>query len=113
MTASGLLDPKLDLVFRMLFSRLENRPLLVSLLNAILSPAQPITKVEVLESELPKQAVGDKGIVLDVRTWLADGAQVDVEMQTQPRPARRERPLFYWARTYGGQLQRGQQYQSF
>ena len=103
------LDPKLDVVFKMLFGRPENRDLLISLLEAVLGLPSPIRSVHV-ESELGKAAVDDKGIVLDLRVELADGQHVDVEMQTQPRPARRERALYYWARMYAGQLGRGQGY---
>jgi predicted transposase/invertase (TIGR01784 family) len=103
------LDPKLDVVFKMLFGRPENRHLLVSLLDAVLSPRSPIRSLEV-ESELAKGAVDDKGIALDIRIELEDGQQVDVEMQTQPRLARRERALYYWARMYAGQLGRGEGY---
>jgi len=47
---------------------------------------------------------------LDVRVRLANGEQVDVEMQSQRRPAQRERTLYYWARMYAGQLRRGAPY---
>jgi predicted transposase/invertase (TIGR01784 family) len=41
---------------------------------------------------------------------LQSGEQVDVEMQSQRRPALRERALYYWARLYTGQLLRGDPY---
>jgi len=93
----------------MLFGRPENRVLLVSLLTAVLEPSSPIRSVEV-ESGLGKEAVDDKGIALDIRVELDDGQQVDVEMQSQPRLARWERALYYWARMYAGQLRRGEEY---
>lgn len=52
----------------------------------------------------------DKSIALDVRVRLASGEQIDVEMQSQRRPAQRERSLYYWARLYAGQLRRGASY---
>jgi len=103
------LDPKLDVVFKMLFGRPQNRELLVSLLEAVLDLPTAIRSVQV-ESDLGKEAVDDKGIALDVRVELEDGQQVDVEMQSQPRLSRRERGLYYWARMYGGQLRRGEGY---
>ena len=107
---TSLLDPKLDLVFRLLFGNPENKALLISLLNAILRPPSPIESVTVLNPELEREDVEDKGIVLDVRVVLADGRQIDVEMQSQPRPSRRERALYYWARMYGAELGRGDDY---
>ena len=109
--AMALLDPKLDLVFKMLFGREENRALLLSLLNAVLRLPRPIVSATVLNPDFPKGAVDQKGIVLDIRVALADGQQVDVEMQSQGRPARRERALYYWARMYSSQLTRGDDYQ--
>ncbi|MFZ5897392.1 MAG: Rpn family recombination-promoting nuclease/putative transposase [Myxococcota bacterium] len=108
MSAHRLLDPRLDLVFKMLLARPENHPLLISFLRAVLG--LPITFVEVIESELPKETVDDKGVVLDIRARLADGSQVDVEMQSQARRARRERALYHWSRMFSSQLVRGGQY---
>ena len=105
-----MLDPKLDIVFWMLFGAEQNRTLLVSLLNAVLAPAAPIESVEVLHAQPERLAVDDKSIALDVRVRLETGEQVDVEMQSQRRLALRERALYYWARLYAGQLVRGTSY---
>jgi len=94
----------------MLFGAEQNRALLISLLNAVLSPPAPIESVEVLPTQPEKLAIGDKNISLDVRVLLESGEQIDVEMQSQRRPALRERALYYWARLYTGQLQRGDPY---
>ena len=45
-----LLDPKLDVIFKLLFSHERNRNLLVSLLTAVLDPPEPIVGVEVREA---------------------------------------------------------------
>jgi len=109
-TGRRTLDPKLDIVFWMLFGEERNRALLISLLNAVLRPRVPIEGVEVLSSEPEKSMVGDKTIALDVRLSLASGEQVDIEMQSQRRRALPERILYYWARLYAGQLARGEDY---
>src|SRR5947207_13012128 len=94
----GRLDPKLDIVFWMLFGAEQNRHLLISLLNAVLRPTVPIERADVEHAEPERLAVDDKGIALDVRVRLANGEQIDVEMQTQRHPALRGRALYYWAR---------------
>jgi predicted transposase/invertase (TIGR01784 family) len=104
------LDPKLDIVFWMLFGAEQNRGLLISLLNAVLRPAVPIESAQLLHAQPERMGVADKSIALDVRVRLANGEQVDVEMQSQRRPAQRERALYYWARMYAGQLRRGAPY---
>src|SRR5258706_6525426 len=106
----GRLDPKLDIVFWMLFGAEQNRALLISLLNAILQPPVPIEWAEVEHAQPERLGVDDKSIALDVRVRLANGEQIDVEMQTQRHLALRERALYYWARLYVGQLQRGSAY---
>jgi hypothetical protein len=52
--AMRLLDPKLDVVFEMLFAEERNRALLESLLTAVLRPPSPIVRVRVINPELPK-----------------------------------------------------------
>jgi predicted transposase/invertase (TIGR01784 family) len=106
----GRLDPKLDIVFWMLFGAEQNRHLLVSLLNAVLQPPAPIEWAEVQHAEPERLGVDDKSIALDVRVRLANGEQIDVEMQSQRHPALRERALYYWARLYVGQQQHGSPY---
>ncbi len=104
------LDPKLDIVFWMLFGAEQNRALLIALLNAVLRPLVPIDSVEVLPVQPETIAVEDKQIALDLRVRLQNGEQVDVEMQSRRHPALRERGLYYWARLYSGQLLRGAPY---
>jgi predicted transposase/invertase (TIGR01784 family) len=104
------LDPKLDIVFKLLFGEERNKTLLVSLLNAILKPEEPFQTVTVLHPEPGRESADDKGIVLDLRVSLANGEQVDIEMQSRARPAQRTRALYYWARMYANQLGRGDPY---
>jgi predicted transposase/invertase (TIGR01784 family) len=104
------LDPKLDIVFKLLFGEERNKALLVSLLNAVLNPKLPLQGVTVLHPEPGRESPDDKGIVLDLRVSLSSGEQVDIEMQSQARPAQRTRALYYWARMYGTQLSRGDPY---
>jgi predicted transposase/invertase (TIGR01784 family) len=104
------LNPRLDVVFWMLFGAEQNRQLLISLLRAVLHPTTPIASVEVLHAQPERLSVDEKSIALDLRVRLANGEEVDVEMQSQRRPAQRQRALFYWSRLYSGQLQRGAPY---
>ena len=106
------LDPKLDVVFKLLFSRKGSESLLISLLEAVLRPAQPIVSVTVLNPELDKTQVSDRGVVLDVRARLFDDSQANVEMQMSPRPGMRKRQLYHWSRMYSSQLVRGDEYKT-
>lgn len=106
----SLLDPKLDVVFKMLFADERNRRLLESLLTAVLEPPEAIASLEILNPELPREEVVQKGAILDVRARLKDGTQIQVEMQSLGHPGFRQRALFYWARLYTSQLVRGDAY---
>jgi len=105
-----LLDPKIDIVFKLLFSHPDHRDILISLLTAVLRPKSPIAFVEVLNPEMPKELPDDKGAVLDVHVRLADGRHVDVEMQSALHSGLVQRLLFYWAKLYTAQLHPGDTY---
>jgi predicted transposase/invertase (TIGR01784 family) len=84
--------------------------ILIALLTALLQPKSPISQVTVLNPEVPKEHVGDKGIELDLLVHLDDGTQVNVEMQAKGKAAFRNRAMYYWARTYANQLRKGDAY---
>ena len=104
------LDPTLDIVFKLLFGSRANREALISLLTAVLRPPVPISEVQVLNPEVGREQVDDKGIVLDLLVVLADGTRINVEMQVDRRPAFCHRVLYYWSRVFAAQLERGQPY---
>lgn len=107
-----LLDPKLDVVFKLLFTRdhPDSREALIGLLTAVLRPSSLLTSVEVLNPEIGKAAVDDKGIVLDIRARLADGTITNVELQARNVAPFRKRFLYYWARAFSQQLSPGDGY---
>ncbi len=102
-----LLDPTLDVVFALLFGSSNNRDLLVPLLTAVLQPRVPIGDVTVLNPNLPKQLVSERGAVVDVLVRLQDGRRVDVEMQSREQRSLLPRVLYYWAGMFRGQLEKG------
>lgn len=112
MARPRLLDPKLDLVFKLLFAKPKNIGLLLSFLKATLELSEEIDSLEVINPELPKESVDAKGILLDVRVRFKNGTEADVEMQSRALPGRRERALYYWSRLFSGQLVRGDEYAS-
>ncbi|MCX6132095.1 MAG: Rpn family recombination-promoting nuclease/putative transposase [Proteobacteria bacterium] len=105
-----LLDPKNDIVFKMLFIRDSSRRLLPSLLNAVLDLPSPIIEFEILNPELPKDFIDDKGTLLDIHIKLAGGEHINVEMQMAQRQDFWARLHYYWARVFSQQIKRGQIY---
>lgn len=106
-----LLDPKRDLVFKLLLADERNREILKSFLTAVLAPPEPIVEVEVLNPETPRETLQQKGAVLDVRIRLLDGTLINVEMQAAWHAGLWQRVLYYGARQYAGQLVQGDRYQ--
>jgi predicted transposase/invertase (TIGR01784 family) len=106
-SAVTLLDPKLDVVFKLLFTREPG--LLRAMLSAVLR--EEVTGLVILNPEVPGDLSDDKGIVLDILVELANKKRVVVEMQMRTHPALPERLLFYGARDYASQLQRGEEYE--
>jgi predicted transposase/invertase (TIGR01784 family) len=104
---AATLNPRLDVVFKLLFADERNGELLVSLLNAVLRPARPIASVQVVNPEIQKDAPDDRGLVLDILAVHDDGTRTDVEMQCDDRGATGQRALFHWARVYRDGLNRG------
>ena len=105
-----LLDPKNDAVFKMMFASPRGRRPLIALLNAVLKPKSPICSVEVINPEIPKLLISDKGTILDIRGKLEDGTQIDVEMQMAPHLGLGKRALFYGARMYSQSIESGDYY---
>jgi len=103
-----LLDPKLDVVFKLLLTREES--LLRSMLEVVLRLTSPIAELTVLNPDVERELAADKGAVLDIRVALADGTVVDIEMQLDNGPVQRQRILYYWARLYAGELLRGEEH---
>jgi len=104
------LNPTIDVVFKLLLGSPETKECLIALLTAVLRPASPIADVEVINPEIAKDNIDDKGIVLDLLVMSDDGTAIDLEMQVRKLLGFRRRALYYLARSYSSQLARGQDY---
>lgn len=103
---SERLDPRLDLVFKVLLTR--EQTLLRSMLEAVLGT--PIGSFELLNPDIPGDLTSDKAIVLDVRVRLGTGERIDVEMQIRRAPTLVGRLVYYTAKDFSNQLVAGQDY---
>lgn len=65
--SKGLLDPKVDFVFKNIFGSEKNPQILISFLNATLKPIKKITKVEIKGTDIGKQFIEDKYSRLDIK----------------------------------------------
>src|SRR5512145_3018443 len=75
-----LLDPTLDVVFKLLLQR--NPALLRDMIEAVVVLDAPIRELVVLNPEIPPDVPADKSVVLDIRVRLDNGYEIDLEMQS-------------------------------
>ena len=70
--SKGLLDPKVDFVFKKIFGSPKHPRILISFLNAILKPVQKIVSVEIKGTDIEKQFIEDKYSRLDVKATTSN-----------------------------------------
>lgn len=105
-----MLDPKSDIVFKLLLARADNVGLLRSMVEAVLDLPAPLTEVVVLNPEVSREHASHKPIVLDLHVRCGDGTLLDIEMETYPRPVLADRVTYYATSLHSSQLVRGEDY---
>ncbi len=109
-TYSGefLMSPRNDFAFRLLFGDPNNSDILLDLLNAIL----PDDHFQSVVCTDPHLLIPDtkKECILDIKALSDSGVHVDIEMQVLNLKSMEKRSLFYWAKMYLDQLNRGRSY---
>ena len=107
----ALLPPKMDFVFKRIFGN-ENHPnVLISFLNAILNPVDPIKSVILKDTTIEKSHLEDKYSRLDVKAMTNKGEHINIEIQLKDEYNMIKRSLYYWSKLYEGQLENGENYQ--
>ena len=107
----ALLPPKMDFVFKRIFGN-ENHPnVLISFLNAVLNPVDPIKSVSLKDTTIEKSHLEDKYSRLDVKAITNKGEHINIEIQLKDEYNMIKRSLYYWSKLYEGQLENGENYQ--
>jgi len=106
-----LLTPKLDLVFKLLFTK--NTTILIDLINAVLGlpESQRIRSVTINNPVILPEELAEKFIILDIYAVDELNQQYDIEMQTQQYAYYPERIVYYLSKIYTAQLDSGEQYE--
>ncbi|TBU99267.1 hypothetical protein DNJ95_00930 [Stutzerimonas kirkiae] len=108
MPNAPLLDPKLDLVFKRLFTDLPDS--LLDLINAVRSDQPPVVDVQILNPQILPEDLTGKFIVLDILARDVHGQLFNIEMQARNHDGWPSRVVYYLARNLGRQLQAGDDY---
>ena len=105
-----LLSPKLDVVFQVLFGEKGSENITKKILKAILK--EPINKVDLSRNPiLRRQKIKGKMGVLDVIAELNEKEMCDIEMQVGEQENIIKRILYYWARVYGSNINKKEDYE--
>ena len=103
-----IMKPKNDFCFKELMTDPKVRQGFISALLGV-KPCE-LQETTLLPTILDREYEDDKTGILDVRASLADGTQLDIEMQVLPFEAWTERSLFYLCKMYTSQLKAGGSY---
>ena len=103
-------NPRVDLVFKKLFGVEENKDLLISLINSIVSSSDQIDDVTLLNPYNLKNFPKDKLSILDIKARGIDGNLFNIEIQITDEADYDKRALYYWAKLYTEQLQASENY---
>ena len=106
----GLLDPKMDFVFKNIFGSEKNSKILISFLNATLKSKDLITSVEIKNTDLNKGYIEDKFSRLDVKATTSNEEIINIEIQLKNEYNMIKRSLYYWSKLYSEQLNEGEDY---
>ncbi|WP_138342820.1 Rpn family recombination-promoting nuclease/putative transposase [Intestinibacter bartlettii] len=106
----GLLDPKMDFVFKNIFGSEKHPNILISFLNATLKPKDLITEVKIKNTDLNKGYIEDKFSRLDVKATTSNNEIINIEIQLKNEYNMIKRSLYYWSKLYSEQLNEGEDY---
>lgn len=107
-----LLNPRMDFVFKKIFGSEKHPRILISFLNAVINPIDPITSVEFNNTEIAKDYIEDKFSRLDIKATTNRGEKINIEIQMKDEYNIIKRSLYYWSKLYEEQLTEGQRYNS-
>ena len=107
---SEKVTPRVDIAFKKLFGVEENKDLLISLINSIVSKEDQVSDVDLLNPYNPKNFKRDKLSILDIKAKCSSGKHYNIEIQVSDEEDYDKRALLYWAKLYSGQLEQSMDY---
>ncbi|MBP9776846.1 MAG: Rpn family recombination-promoting nuclease/putative transposase [Alphaproteobacteria bacterium] len=106
------IDPRVDIAFKKIFGVEENKDLLISLINSIVSLEDQVREVTLLNPYNLKSFRKDKLSILDIKAEGKDGKRFNIEIQISDEADYDKRALYYWAKLYTEQLETAEDYAS-
>ena len=110
---NDMINPRVDIAFKKIFGVEENKDLLISLLNSIVSKQDQVDQVELLNPYNDRNYPQDKLSILDIKARNKHtGTYFLIEMQLTDETDYHQRSLYSWARVYSNQLGSGHEYEN-
>lgn len=104
------INPRVDIAFKKIFGVEENKDLLISLINSIVSEKDQVADVILLNPYNPQNFKNDKLSILDIKAKGENGKYFNIEIQISDEADYDKRALYYWAKVYTEQLKGGEDY---
>ena len=101
------INPRVDFAFKKLFGSEENKDLLISLINSIISEEEQIVEVELKNPYNLVDYRAGKMSILDIKAKSEQGRWFNVEMQISEDYNFDKRAIYYWAKLVTEQLSEG------
>lgn len=105
-----LLSPKVDFVFKRIFGNEKHPNILISFLNAVMKPIDPIKSVQIRNSDIEKEHIEDKYSRLDIKAVTNKGEYINIEIQIKNEYNMIKRSLYYWSKMFENQIVEGDNY---
>lgn len=106
------ISPRVDIAFKKIFGVEENKDLLISLINSIVSNEDQVSDIILLNPYNPQNFSRDKLSTLDIKAKGIDGKRFNIEIQISDEADYDKRSLYYWAKLYTEQLEVAEDYYS-
>lgn len=104
------ISPRVDIAFKKIFGVEENKDLLISLINSIVSAEDHVAEVTLLNPYNAQNFANDKLSILDIKAKGENGKLFNIEIQIADETNYDKRTLYYWGKLYTEQLKRGGDY---
>ncbi len=104
------INPRVDIAFKKIFGVEENKDLLISLINAIVSPKDQVSDITLLNPYNAQHFKTDKLSILDLKAHSKDGKRFNIEIQISDEADYDKQALYYWAKLYTEQLKASEDY---
>jgi predicted transposase/invertase (TIGR01784 family) len=108
----GIMLPKIDFAFKLLFGDRRSKNILADFLKAVLPGLadEEFDELTIADPQLKREFGGDKLEILDVKVHTASGKSIDIDIQISAVPEMRSRITYYLSNMITEQIGMGGHY---